>query len=82
MENKEAAKRFREHWLSSTDSEVGDYQKYWISLLGDVLGEKDVLSRISFQLPVPMAGTTKFLDTHGPEIVSLLMRRYQEMTAK
>ena len=82
MENKEAAKRFREHWLSSTDSEVGDYQKCWISLLGDVLGEKDVLSRISFQLPVPMAGTTKFLDTHDPEIVSHLMRRYQEMTAK
>ena len=133
MENKEAAKKFRECWLLSTDSEVGGYQKYWISLLGDVLGEKDVLSRISFQLPVPMAGTTKFLDawipetkvliehkkrgvkldapqsghngmtpyeqaveydravlaayglapdTPEPEIVSRLMRRYQEMTAK
>ena len=72
MESKEAAKKFREHWLLSTDSEVGGYQKYWISLLGDVLGEKDVLSRISFQLPVPMAGTTKFLDAWIPETKVLI----------
>ena len=72
MENKEAAKKFRECWLLSTDSEVGGYQKYWISLLGDVLGEKDVLSRISFQLPVPMAGTTKFLDAWIPETKVLI----------
>ena len=72
MESKEAAKKFRECWLLSTDSEVGGYQKYWISLLGDVLGEKDVLSRISFQLPVPMAGTTKFLDAWIPETKVLI----------
>ena len=72
MENKDAAKKFREYWLLATDSEVGGYQKYWISLLGDVLGEKDALSRISFQLPVPMSGTTKFLDAWIPETKVLI----------
>lgn len=72
MDNKTAAKKFREYWLLSTDSEVGGYQKYWISLLSDVLGEKDALSRISFQLPVPMAGTTKFLDAWIPETKVLI----------
>ena len=40
MESKEAAKKFREHWLLSTDSEVGGYQKYRISQSreGDVRG--------------------------------------------
>ncbi len=40
MESKEAVKKFRECWLLSTDSEVGGYQKYWISQSreGDVRG--------------------------------------------
>ena len=62
-----AAKKFREHWTFSSDSEVGGYQKFWIDLLGDVLGVEDATHRISFQTPVPMAGTTKFLDAWIPE---------------
>ena len=68
-DRKQAAKKFREHWLLAKDSELGGYQKFWISLLGDVLGAKDVLTRIDFQLPVPMGTTTKFLDSVGRDPV-------------
>ena len=61
------ARKFREYWLLAKDSEVGGYQKFWIALLGDVLGVGNPMERIDFQLPVPMAGTTKFLDAWIPE---------------
>ena len=64
---KQAARKFREFWTLAKDSEVGGYQKFWISLLGDVLGVDDVMSRISFQSPVQLKGTTKFLDAWIPE---------------
>ena len=66
-EIRKAARKFREFWTLATDSEVGGYQKFWISLLGDVLGMDDVMSRISFQSPVPLKDTTKFLDAWIPE---------------
>ncbi len=64
---KSAARKFREYWTFSTDSEVGGYQKFWIDLLGDVLGVEDATHRISFQTPVPTKDTTKFLDAWIPE---------------
>ena len=67
-----AVKKFREYWLLAKDSEVAGYQKYWISLLGDVLGLEDALSRISFQIPVPTGRTTKFLDAWIPETKVLI----------
>ena len=66
-EIRKAARKFREFWTLATDSEVGGYQKFWISLLGDVLGMDDVMSRISFQSPVQLKDTTKFLDAWIPE---------------
>ena len=64
---KQGARKFREFWTLAKDSEVGGYQKFWISLLGDVLGMDDVMARISFQSPVQLKDTTKFLDAWIPE---------------
>lgn len=64
---KQCARKFREFWTLAKDSEVGGYQKFWLSLLGDVLGMEDVMSRISFQSPVQLKDTTKFLDAWIPE---------------
>ena len=64
---RQCARKFREFWTLAKDSEVGGYQKFWISLLGDVLGMEDVMSRISFQSPVQLKDTTKFLDAWIPE---------------
>ena len=71
-ESREAAKKFRELWILSNESEVGGYQKYWISLLADVLGIDDAMGRISFQIPVPTGKTTKFLDAWIPETKVLI----------
>ena len=59
---RQAARKFKEFWLLAKDSETGGYSKFWLSLLSDVLGVDDVFSRIDFQSPVPMKGTTKYLD--------------------
>ena len=72
IECRDNAKKFREYWLLAKDSEVAGYQKYWILLLGDVLGLEDALSRISFQIPVPTGRTTKFLDAWIPETKVLI----------
>ena len=63
----QAARKFREFWTLAKDSEVGGYQKFWISLLGDVLHMDDVMARISFQSPVQLKDTTKYLDAWIPE---------------
>ena len=69
---RQKARKFREYWTLVNDSEVGGYQKFWIALLGDVLGAENVLERIAFQIPVPMPGTTKFLDAWIPETKVLI----------
>lgn len=71
-DKRQSAKKFREYWTLSGDSEVGGYQKFWIALLSDVLGAKNALERIAFQIPVPMPGTTKFLDAWIPETKVLI----------
>ena len=76
---KQAARKFREYWTLVTDSEVGGYQKFWIALLGDVLGAEDVLERIDFQTPVPMKGTTKYLDAWIPETRVLIEHKARGM---
>ena len=69
---RQKARKFREYWTLVNDSEVGGYQKFWIALLGDVLGAENVLERIGFQIPVPMKGTTKYLDAWIPETKVLI----------
>ena len=76
---RQKARKFREYWLLANDSEVGGYQKFWIALLGDVLGAENVLERIAFQVPVPMPGTTKFLDAWIPETKVLIEHKKRDV---
>ena len=66
MENKDAAKKFREYWIFRPGSEKGEDQQFWNSLLRDVLGLEDIESAIKYQLPVKLKATTKFLDAWIP----------------
>ena len=34
-DSQKAARKFREFWLLAKDSEVGGYQKFWLSLISD-----------------------------------------------
>jgi hypothetical protein len=67
VKQKQAARKFVEHWTFRRGSEKGEDQQFWNSLLRDVLGVADVEGCIRYQVPVPMAGTTKFLDAWIPE---------------
>ncbi len=64
---KQLARKFVEQWTFRRGSEKGEDQQFWNALLGDVLGMEDVASRVQYQVPVPMKGTTKFLDAWIPE---------------
>ena len=64
---RQSARKFREYWTFQRGSEKGEDQQFWNSLLRDVLGVADVERHIQYQVPVPMAGTTKFLDAWIPE---------------
>lgn len=64
---RQGARKFREYWMFQRGSEKGEDQQFWNSLLRDVLGVADVERHIQYQVPVPMAGTTKFLDAWIPE---------------
>ena len=64
---RQGARKFREYWAFQRGSEKGEDQQFWNSLLRDVLGVADIERHIQYQVPVPMAGTTKFLDAWIPE---------------
>ena len=64
---RQSEKKFVEYWTFQRGSEKGEDQQFWNSLLRDVLGVADVEACIKYQVPVPMAGTTKFLDAWIPE---------------
>ena len=64
---KQVVRKFVECWTFRRGSEKGEDQQFWNSLLGEVLGMEDVASRVQYQVPVPMKGTTKFLDAWIPE---------------
>ena len=64
---RQGARKFREYWMLQRGSEKGEDRQFWNSLLRDVLGVADVERHIQYQVSVPMAGTTKFLDAWIPE---------------
>jgi len=64
---RQAARKLVEYWTFQRGSEKGEDQQFWNSLLGEVLGMDDVKSHVQYQVPVPMKGTTKFLDAWIPE---------------
>ena len=67
LTQKQSARKFVEYWIFQRGSEKGEDQQFWNSLLGEVLGLEDVKSHVQYQVPVPMKGTTKFLDAWIPE---------------
>ncbi len=67
ISQKQAARKFVEYWTFQRGSEKGEDQQFWNSLLGEVLGMEDVKSHVQYQVPVPMRGATKFLDSWIPE---------------
>ena len=69
---KKAATEFAAYWSGQRGSEKGEDQKFWNSLLSEVLGVSDVKSRIRYQEPVHYKGTTKFLDAWIPETQVLI----------
>lgn len=79
MQQKQIARKFVEHWTFRRGSEKGEDQQFWNSLLGDVLGMKDIASRIQYQVPVPMKGTTKFLDAWIPETKALIEHKKRDV---
>lgn len=72
---KQAARNFVDRWTSRRGSEKGEDQQFWNSLLGEVLDMEDVVSRVQYQVPVPMKGTTKFLDAWIPETRVLIEQK-------
>ena len=62
-----AAKAFVERWTYRRGSEKGEDQQFWNDLLRNVLGVENVEACVQYQVPVPMRGTTKFLDAWIPE---------------
>ena len=67
LTQKQSARKFVEYWTFQRGSEKGEDQQFWNSLLGEVLGLEDIKSHVQYQVPVPMKGTTKFLDAWIPE---------------
>jgi len=61
-ERRKAAREFAEFWKDK-GYEKGEGQKFWLSLLGDVLGVEDPKSYIEFEVPVKLNNTGKgFID--------------------
>ena len=66
-QQKRAAREFVARWTLRRGSEKGEDQQFWNDLLGTVLGTADVVSRVQYQVPVPLKGATGFLDAWIPE---------------
>lgn len=73
------ARKFREYWLWQRGSEKGEDQQFWNMLLRDVLGMDEVERRLKPQVPVPMKGTTKFLDFWIPETKVLIEHKSRDI---
>ena len=62
IERRKAAREFAEYWKDK-GYEKGEGQKFWLSLLGDVLGVEEPTKYIEFEVPVKLNNTGKgFID--------------------
>ena len=66
QEKREAARNFINRWLGKGD-EKQDSQLFWIGLLQDVLGIKNVTDYIQFERPVRVDGAQKYIDAYLPQ---------------
>lgn len=74
IEQKKAAKEFAERWKDK-GYEKGESQKYWIDLLGNVLGVSDPISFIEFEDTVHIDKATGFIDGYIPSSKILIEQK-------
>lgn len=65
-EQREAARQFFNRWRGK-GKEDEDGRSYWIELLSNVFGMKNVTERIDFEKKVVVDGNTKRIDVYIPE---------------
>ncbi len=73
-EQKKAAQEFAERWRDR-GYEKGESQKYWIDLLGNVLGVEDPINFIEFEDTVHIDKTTGFIDGYIPSTKILIEQK-------
>lgn len=73
-EQREAARRFINNWRGK-GYEKGDTQRFWMSLLTDVLGMDNVADKIEFEKEVVIDGQTKFIDAYIAETKVLIEQK-------
>lgn len=76
FDQKKAAKEFAEYWKDK-GKEKSDSQKFWMSLLTEVYGVKDIKSFINFEEEVDklMDGTTGWADVYIPSTRVLIEQK-------
>ena len=62
-EQREAARQFINRWRGH-GNETQDCHSYWIQLLSNILGMKDVTERINFEKSVVIDGHSKRIDVY------------------
>ena len=73
-EQRKAAKAFAERWKDK-GYEKGESQKYWLDLLGNVLGVSDPISFIEFEDTVHIDKSTGFIDGYIPSTKILIEQK-------
>ena len=73
-EQREAARRFINAWKGK-GYEKGDTQRFWMSLLSDVLGMDHAADKIEFEKEVAIGGQTKFIDAYIAETKVLIEQK-------
>lgn len=73
-EQREAARRFINNWRGK-GYEKGDTQRFWMSLLSDVLDMDHVADKIEFEKEVIIDGQTKFIDAYIAETKVLIEQK-------
>lgn len=73
-EQREAARRFINTWRGK-GYEKGDTQRFWMSLLSDVLDMDYVADKIEFEKEVVIDGQTKFIDAYIAETKVLIEQK-------
>ena len=73
-EQREATRRFINTWKGN-GYEKGDTQRFWMSLLSDVLGMDHVADKIEFEKEVVIDGQIKFIDGYIAETRVLIEQK-------
>lgn len=73
-EQREAARRFINNWRGK-GYEKGDTQRFWMSLLSEVLDMDHVADKIEFEKEVIIDGQTKFIDAYIAETKVLIEQK-------